>query len=103
MRRVKLMRQQRKQQELPFSSIAAVDCGVANVAGRRNIRTRVIAMDSTAAEFGAVWRVDVAAPLYAVDFDISVPLFLQTRSCDKSQRVAFPVDKHRLAGKGWIG
>src|SRR5271169_953412 len=118
MRRMKLMRQQREQQELhssvkllqghapvvcAFSSIAAVDRGVANVTGRRNIRTRVIAMDSTAAEFGAVGRVDVAAPLYAVDFDISIPLLLQCRSCDKRQRVAFPVEKHRLAGKGGIG
>src|SRR5271167_2052676 len=82
MRRMKLMRQQREQQELhssvrllqrhapvvrAFSSSAAVDRGVADVTGRRNIRTRVIAMDSTAAEFGAVWRVDVAALLYAVD------------------------------------
>ena len=48
---------------------AAVDGGVADVTGRRNITARIIAMDSAPTEFGAVRRVDVAAPLYTVDFD----------------------------------
>ena len=65
--------------------------------------TRVIAMDPTAAEFGAVRRVDVAAPLYAMGFDIIVPLPLQFGRCIKNQRAALPVLEHRRAGKSGTG
>jgi hypothetical protein len=62
----------------------------------------LIAMDSTAAEFGAIGRVDVAAPLYAVSFNISVPLPLQFVSRIKNHCAALPVDQHRINGKSGL-
>ena len=47
-------------------------------------------MDPTAPKFGAIRRVDVAAPLYPVDFDVSVRLPLQLGFCDKTQGRPFP-------------
>jgi len=55
-------------------------------------------MDPTAVEFGAIRRVDVAAPVYAMDFDIRVPFLLQSGSRIKDHYVAMPVDEHRASG-----
>ena len=82
---------------------AADNSGVVDVTSRRDIGAGVIAMDSAAAEFGAVRRVDVAVPFYTVGFDISVPLLLQFGRCINSYCAALPVAEHRLAGKGWTG
>jgi len=53
-------------------------------------------------EFGAIRRVDVAASPYAVDFDIGIPLLLQSGCRFKDQCMAMLVNEHRVAGNSGV-
>jgi hypothetical protein len=59
-------------------------------------------MDTAAAELGAIRCIDIAALLYAVDFDISVPLLLRFGSRIKNHCATMPVDQHWVTGKSGI-